>query len=76
MQDIDMTFYYQSKSDVVARFSITDEWLNTKVLEPLKKENSVNIRCEIKLFDKANNHVATGHTNWQIKDWVKVKTKI
>ncbi len=76
MQDIDMTYHYQAKSDVIARFSITDEWLNSKILDPLKKENSVYIKCEIELFDKDNNHSATGHTNWQIKDWSRVKTKV
>ena len=76
MQDIAMTYHYQAKTDIVAKFSITDDWLETKILDPLKNETSVYIKCEIELFDKSNNHVATGHTNWQIKDWKKVKTKV
>jgi hypothetical protein len=28
------------------------------------------------LMDEQGNHVATGYTNWQIKDWSAVKTKI
>ena len=76
MQDIDMTYHYQAKSDVVAKFFITNEWLNTEILTPLTTSSCVSIKCEIELFDKDNNHVATGHTNWQIKDWEKVKTKV
>ncbi len=31
---------------------------------------------EIRLFDNEENHIATGYTNWQIKEWKSVKTKM
>lgn len=76
MERIEMTYHYQAKTDVIAKFSLTEEWLNSKILSPLKDQPSVFIKCSIELYDKNNNHIATGTTNWQIKDWEKVKTKI
>jgi len=76
MESISMTYHYQAKSDVVAKFSITDEWLSENILIPLKKESIVYIKCQIELYDTENNHISTGYTNWQIKDWEKVKTKV
>jgi hypothetical protein len=76
MESIEMKYHYQAKADIVAEFEMTDEWLNEKVVDPLKEEEKVYVKCEINLFDSNRNHVATGYTNWQIKDWSKVKTKL
>lgn len=76
MESLHMEYVYQAKTDISAVFEINDEWINTKIKEPLESSDSVMIKCEIKLFDTQKNHVATGHTNWQIKDWEKVKTKL
>jgi acyl-coenzyme A thioesterase PaaI-like protein len=76
MESIEMKYHYQAKTDIMAEFEMTDEWLSEKVVEPLKEEEKVYVKCEINLFDSNRNHVATGYTNWQIKDWSKVKTKL
>lgn len=76
MQSLDMEFHYQAKSDVIAHFSATDEWLDENIFQPLSSSEKVMVQCEIKLFDADQNHVATAHTNWQIKDWQQVKTKL
>ena len=76
MESISMTYHYQAKSDVIAKFSITNEWLEDNIILPLKTNTVVFIKCQIDLYDAKNNHISTGHTNWQIKDWGKVKTKI
>ena len=76
MESIQMTYHYQAKSDVVARFSVTNEWLDTNILTPLLSNDKVYIKCTIELYDTHENHIATGTTNWQIKDWNKVKTKV
>lgn len=76
MESIEMKYHYQAKTDIVAEYEMTDEWLNKMVLEPLKEEEKVFVKCEINLYDSKRNHVATGYTNWQIKDWEKVKTKL
>ena len=75
MESINMTYHYQAKTDIVAKFSITDNWMNVNILTPLKNNDVVFIKCQIELYDSNNNHISTGYTNWQIKDWKKVKTK-
>ena len=76
MESISMTYHYQAKNDVVAKFSITEDWLNDHILNPLKDSNVVFIKCQIDLYDTDNNHISTGYTNWQIKDWNSVKTGV
>ncbi|MBD3639341.1 MAG: YiiD C-terminal domain-containing protein [Crocinitomicaceae bacterium] len=76
MQSLDMEYLYQAKSDITAEFSVTDDWIKTHVLDPLVENDHVMVKCEIKLYDKDRNQVAVGHTNWQIKDWESVKTKL
>ena len=76
MESISMTYHYQAKTDIVARFNVTNDWLDEHILTPLQSYDKVYIKCTIELYDTKENHIATGITNWQIKDWNKVKTKI
>lgn len=76
MESLEMKYHYQAKSTVTAVFEADDLWIKTQVLEPLSGAEKVFVRCEIKLTDESGNHVATGYTNWQIKDWAAVKTKV
>lgn len=76
MESISMTYHYQAKSDVVAKFNLTEDWLNDTILTPLKSSNKVFIKCQIDLYDTENNHISTGYTNWQIKEWSAVKTTV
>ena len=75
MESIEMKFHYQAKSTITSEFEISDATVEEKVKNPLKTEDAVFYRAEIKLYDEERNHVATGYTNWQIKDWEKVRTK-
>ena len=76
MQSLEMEFHYQAKSDVKAMFKADDQWINENIITPLASSEKTNVKCEIPLYDSEQNHVATAHTNWQIKDWAKVKTKL
>jgi len=75
MESIEMKYHYQAKTDAIATFTATEEWLKKKVSEPLEKDGITYVRCEIPVHDTNGNLVATGYTNWQIKDWKQVKTK-
>jgi acyl-coenzyme A thioesterase PaaI-like protein len=75
MQRMEMEYHYQGKTDAVAEFSISDQWLMSQIFEPLKSNESVVINCQIKIHDVKGNHLTTGNVFWQIKDWTKVKTK-
>jgi acyl-coenzyme A thioesterase PaaI-like protein len=75
MQKLEMNYHYQGKMDAYAEFTISQEWLETKIFNPLKSNDAVVVPCEIKIHDSQGNHLTTGNVYWQIKDWSKVKTK-
>lgn len=75
MQRLEMNYHYQGKMDATAEFSISQEWLEEKVIQPLKSQESVVVPCEVKIHDTKGNHLTTGLVFWQFKDWAKVKTK-
>lgn len=75
MQRLEMDYHYQGKMDAFAEFSLEPEWMDRAIYEPLKKQESVVVVCEIKIHDAQGNHLTTGRVHWQIKDWSKVKTR-
>jgi acyl-coenzyme A thioesterase PaaI-like protein len=75
MQRLEMDYHYQGKMDATAHFSISPEWLQQHILEPLKSQESVIVVCEIKIIDAQGKHLTTGKVHWQIKEWKRVKTK-
>jgi acyl-coenzyme A thioesterase PaaI-like protein len=76
MQRLEMDYHYQGKMDATATFTISEEWLQQQIYEPLKTQDAVVIICEIKIHDQQGNHLTTGKVYWQIKDWQKVKTRL
>jgi acyl-coenzyme A thioesterase PaaI-like protein len=75
MQRLEMDYHYQGKMDATAHFSIPELWIQENIYGPLETNPSVNVVCEIKIFDSQNNHLTTGNVHWQIKEWKRVKTK-
>jgi acyl-coenzyme A thioesterase PaaI-like protein len=76
LKKLEMDYHYQGKMDAFAEFELSEEWLNSKVIEPLQNLDAVDVVCVVKIYDKSGNHLTTGNVNWQIKDWTKVKTKL
>jgi acyl-coenzyme A thioesterase PaaI-like protein len=76
MKRLEMDYHYQGKMNVVASFSVTEEWLVEKVFNPLTEIESVILPCEVKIHDIQGNLISVGKVFWQIKDWRKVKTKV
>jgi len=76
MQRLEMDYHYQGKTDAVVEFSISAEWLQNNIIEPLKLQESVVVQCEVKVHDKQGKHLTTGKIYWQIKKWSSVKTKM
>lgn len=76
MESLEMKYHYQAKTAITAEFTVTESWMNEHIYDPLNQADSILVRCEIELHDTQGNHVATGYTNWQIKLWSKVKTKL
>lgn len=75
MESLEIQFHYQAKTDITAHYELNSEDI-AEIKSLLSKEGVVYKKCEVKLHDAAGNLVATCYTNWQIKDWKKVKTKI
>ncbi len=76
MQSLEMLYHYQGKQDVTATFEFSKKQLDELVVTPLKHTDVIYVKCQVELHDSANNHIATGYTNWQIKNWSKVKTVV
>ena len=73
---LEMEYFYQGKSDGFGSFQLSDDWLNTMVYQPLENQESTVVKCPVKIVDTEGNHLATGTSHWQVKNWLKVKTKI
>jgi len=72
LKNIRMEYHYQAKMDVVAKFTLTDEFLKEKIIDPLGKADAVFHEFEIDVFDTAHNRICTGYVNWQVKKWDRV----
>jgi len=76
MKDLKVTYHYQAKMEAHASFGLSSEFIEKNVVEQLKNNASADIECQIEVRDSQKNHLCTVVTNWQIKDWQKVKTKM
>lgn len=76
LQKLELEYVYQAKTDIIAKFEISPEWLEEKVLNVLLKQDRVFVDCEINLFDSNDHLVAKAIARWQIKNWQAVKTKV
>jgi acyl-coenzyme A thioesterase PaaI-like protein len=75
LKNLDLEYHYQAKMDVIASFELNDEMLSEQIILPMQKTDAVFCKFEVSIFDLANNHICTGHTNWQVKKWEKVKSQ-
>lgn len=76
MQRLEMDYHYQGKMDATAEFTISKQWLDEQVINPLKTQEAIVVPCEVKIHDVKGNHLTTGKVFWQIKSWDKVRTKV
>ena len=76
LKTLEMEYHYQGKMDGFGTFEIDDQWLDEKIYNPLKENESTVVICEIKIHDTEGNHLTTGKVHWQVKSWDKVKTKL
>jgi acyl-coenzyme A thioesterase PaaI-like protein len=72
---LEMDYHYQGKTHAYARFQLTDDFLRSNILEPLEKEEKIQLPCTVEIHDEQKNHLATGIAHWQIKNWKAVKLK-
>ena len=75
LKKLEVNYIYQGKTDAMAEFKISEEWLQNKVIRPLETAESVEVVTEINIKDTKGNQLTAGKAHWQVKDWSKVKTK-
>jgi len=76
MESLEVKYHYQAKLDAVADFEIEDARLQEEILDPLRTEEAVYISCEVPVVDAMGERLCTARTNWQIKPWAKVRTRV
>ena len=76
MESMEISYKYQGKTEAFASFTIDEEDFQKNVLIPLKSKGVVYKKCIIQVNDKNGNLLCEATTNWQIKTWNKVKTKV
>lgn len=75
LKSLQMTYHYQAKTDVTVTYTISTEWFEKEILEPIHQSGKIFKELSVDAFDTAGNHICTGLVNWQIKNWKDVKTK-
>lgn len=76
MKDLKVDYHYQAKMDSTAKFGITKTDLFQTLGAEFEETGIGSISCQIPVYDQQNNLICDVTTNWQIKDWQKVKTKV
>jgi hypothetical protein len=76
LKSIHMTYHYQAKNDVFAKFKLSKEQVEQTILDPLRTESAIFGEYKVDLYDTANNHICTGLINWQVKAWKDAKMKV
>ncbi|HET6245202.1 MAG: YiiD C-terminal domain-containing protein [Bacteroidetes bacterium] len=74
LKNIHMTYHYQAKTNVYAKFELSNSWVEENVIAPLFNKDAVFVELNVEVYDILKNHICTGLINWQIKPWNKVKT--
>lgn len=73
LKNIHMTYHYQAKMDVSAKFKLDKQEIEQAILVPLKSNEAVFKEYTVEVYDTANNHICTGLINWQVKAWKNAK---
>jgi hypothetical protein len=76
LKNIHMTYHYQAKNNVFAKFKIGKKEIEENILLPLQEHEAIFREFTVEVYDVNNKHICTGLINWQIKPWDKTKTKI
>lgn len=76
MKKLSAEYHYQAKGEAMASFGMSQAELEEEILQPLEESGKVYIRCKIDLKGKDGTLFSTVTTEWQIKRWDQVKTKV
>jgi acyl-coenzyme A thioesterase PaaI-like protein len=75
MANISAKYHYQAKMDLLAQAEILPDQV-AAIKANLEQQDAIFYDMAIECHDVEGNHVATVTTQWQLKPWDKVKTKL
>ena len=75
LKRLEVDYLYQGKTQAFGELVISPDWLQQKVVEPLRQQDAVEVVTEVSIKDATGNALTSGRAIWQVKDWQKVKTK-
>lgn len=73
LKNIHMTYHYQAKANVIAKFEMNKEWIEKNITSQMKNNEAFFTELTVDVYDTGNNHICTALINWQIKSWSNVK---
>lgn len=76
MKNIDVTYHYQAKMDVITTSRLDRQVINEKILTPLLSADAVLFENTIEVHDLMTNHICTAVVLWQIKKWESVRNRV
>jgi len=74
LSKLEMEYHWQAKQTAWASFSMSEQEI-LQLKETLEEIGKTTISCDLKIYDGANKHLATGTAHWQLKDWQQTKVK-
>ncbi|MEO8087662.1 MAG: DUF4442 domain-containing protein [Bacteroidota bacterium] len=75
MKNINVTFHYQARMDVITTLVLDKKMIEEKIIYELKSNDAVFFVHTVEVHDLLANHICTAQVQWQIKRWEKVKSK-
>ena len=75
MADLRVVYHYQAKGTCLATASITTDVV-AELQQQLQQQHMASLVVTSEIYDVSNNHIATVKTNWQLKAWQQVRTKV
>ena len=76
MAKLQAEYFYQAKKDSIAITRLSNERMMVEVIEPLRHNAAVMIEMKTDVRDVSGNTVAEVCTEWQVKRWEEVRTRV
>lgn len=75
MKNINVTYHYQAKMDVITSVKFESQYLKENILTPLNSGDPVLFNSTVEVYDLMTNHICSATIEWQIKNWKNVASK-
>lgn len=76
MKQLQVVYEKQARSDVIAHFSLSQEALHSKILQPLESQEAVEFEANVEVKTQEGEVVCRAAILWHIKSWDTVTTPV